>query len=114
MARPVKTVDFEKLARICQYPMTNEDIAAIMDLSVDTIYRAIKKEYGIDFAEYKKQKQSSMRFTLLAKQIEVAKGGNIAMLIWLGKQYLGQSDKQDQNITSANITISVSKDDSEL
>lgn len=114
MGRPEKKVDFDKLARICQYPLINDDIAALMELSKDTIERAVKKEFGITLAAYKEQKQSSMRFTLLAKQLEVARNGNVAMLIWLGKQYLGQSDKQDQNITSANITISVSKDDSEL
>ena len=105
MARPVKTVDMEKLARVCQYPLTNEDIAAILDLSVDTITRAVKKEYGLGFAEYKAQKQSSLRFTLLAKQIEVAKGGNIAMLIWLGKNLLGQSDKQEVGMSVSQIKI---------
>ncbi len=105
MARPVKVIDFEKLARICQYPLTNEDIAAILDLSKDTIERAIKKEYGITFAAYKEQKQSSLRFTLLAKQIEVAKGGNIAMLIWLGKNLLGQSDRQEVGMSVSQIKI---------
>lgn len=114
MARPVKFVDFDKLARICQYPMTNEDIASLMDLSVDTIYRAIKKEYGIDFAEYKTQKQSSLRFTLLARQIEAAKSGNIAMLIWLGKNYLGQSDKLEQDVKHTGIQINIDAIDAKL
>jgi DNA-binding transcriptional ArsR family regulator len=114
MARPRKEVDFEKLARVCQYPMTNEDIAAILDLSVDTISRAIKKEYGIGFAEYKDQKQSNLRFTLLAKQIEVAKSGNVAMLIFLGKNYLGQSDKQETELKTKDIKINITKDDEKL
>lgn len=112
MARPVKVVDFDKLARICQYPLTNEDIAAILDLSKDTIERAIKKEYGISFAAYKEQKQSSLRFTLFAKQIEVAKNGNVAMLIWLGKQYLGQSDKQE--VAAVVSSIKIDKSDEKL
>lgn len=105
MGRPIKSVDLDKLARVCQYPMTNEDIAAILDVSVDTITRVIKKEFGITFAEYKDQKQSSMRFTLLAKQLEVAKSGNVAMLIFLGKQYLGQSDKQEATVSVQSIKI---------
>ncbi|MCZ7616556.1 MAG: hypothetical protein M5T52_24095 [Ignavibacteriaceae bacterium] len=28
-----------------------------------------------------------------SKQIQVAMGGNVSMLIWLGKQYLDQSEK---------------------
>jgi hypothetical protein len=30
-------------------------------------------------------------------QFKAAEAGNPTMLIWLGKQYLGQSDKQDLN-----------------
>ena len=30
-----------------------------------------------------------------AKQVELAKAGNVTMLIWLGKQMLDQSDKQE-------------------
>lgn len=97
MGRPQKQLDMDKLARVCQYPMTNEDIAAILDVSCDKISRELKKTYGktMTFEEYKRQKQSSLRFTLLAKQIDVAKSGNVAMLIFLGKQYLGQSDKAE-------------------
>jgi methylphosphotriester-DNA--protein-cysteine methyltransferase len=114
MGRPIKTVDLEKLARVCQYPMTNEDIAAILDVSVDTISRIVKKEYGITFAEYKAQKQSSLRFTLLAKQIEVAKNGNVSMLIWLGKQYLGQSEKVEQRVDQNTIQINIDASDKDL
>lgn len=105
MGRKQKTVDIDKLDRLCQYPLTNEDIAALLDVSVDTVSRVIKQEYGITFAEYKHQKQSSLRLTLLAKQIEVAKGGNIAMLIWLGKNLLGQSDKQEVGMSVSQIKI---------
>ena len=108
MARPIKEIDWDKLARICQYPMKNEDIAAILDLSVDTIFRAIKKKYKISFAEYKDQKQSNLRFTLLSKQIEVAKSGNVTMLIWLGKQYLDQKDKKEISAEDVNSAIILS------
>jgi hypothetical protein len=37
------------------------------------------------------------------KQIKKALEGNIVMLIWLGKQYLEQKDKQD--ITSNDKTL---------
>lgn len=98
MGRPKLDVDFDKLAILCQYPLRNEDIADLMDLSMDTISRAIKKKFNVTFAEYKEQKQSKLRFTLLQKQVEVAKAGNVVMLIWLGKQYLGQSDVEKSEI----------------
>lgn len=103
--RPRKNVDFVKLATICQYPLTNEDIATLMDLSVDTIDRECKRVYGLGFADYKTQKQASTRKTILAKQLEVAKAGNVTMLIWLGKQYLGQTEKQEIKAAVSAIRI---------
>jgi len=114
VGRPIKEIDWDKLARICQYPMKNEDIAAILDLSVDTIFRAIKKKYNISFAEYKDQKQSNLRFTLLSKQIEVAKSGNVTMLIWLGKQYLDQKDKKEVSAEDGSNVIYMSYDPKKL
>lgn len=32
---------------------------------------------------------------LQAKQMQMALAGNVVMLVWLGKQYLGQRDKMD-------------------
>lgn len=41
--------------------------------------------------------------SLRRKQFKAAENGNPTMLVWLGKQYLGQTDKQD-------ITASVTQD----
>jgi hypothetical protein len=38
-------------------------------------------------------------------QAKKAAEGNVTMLIWLGKQYLGQSDRQEQKITEEVVTI---------
>jgi len=37
----------------------------------------------------------NLQMSLRRKQIEVALKGNVSMLIWLGKQMLGQMDKQE-------------------
>ncbi len=50
------------------------------------------------------------------KQVELAGSGNVPMLIWLGKQYLQQSDKAHHHISLDTIpgenlvTISVGDD----
>lgn len=36
-----------------------------------------------------------MKCRLRKKQIQLAMKGNLGMLVWLGKQYLGQSEKQE-------------------
>lgn len=97
MARPRIEFDWRLFDKLCQLPsvISQEEICDIMGLSHDTIERRIKQKCGkkTRFAEYRKQKQSRFRSTLLAKQIETAMSGNVSMLIWLGKNYLGQRDE---------------------
>jgi DNA-binding Xre family transcriptional regulator len=45
MGRPVKTIDFEQLDRLCNIQCTLEEIASFFDVSADTIERRIKEEY---------------------------------------------------------------------
>lgn len=90
-----KEVDMEKLAKLAQLPIRAEDIGYVLGVSTDTLSRRIKEAHGCTFAEYLEQKRATIRYNLMAKQFEVALKGDKTMLIWLGKQYLGQSDKQD-------------------
>lgn len=48
-----------------------------------------------EFCNRYKKGLSATKELLAKKQIEIAMKGNTTMLIWLGKQYLDQSDKQD-------------------
>lgn len=59
-----------------------------------TIERRMKNEEGEFCIQYKKG-LAKTKFNLSKKQIELAMSGNVTMLIWLGKQLLNQSDKQE-------------------
>jgi len=66
--------------------------------SEDTIERRVKEEKGMLFAEYQERKAAGFKISLRRKQYEVAMGDrkskpSVNMLIWLGKQLLGQSEK---------------------
>ena len=43
--------------------------------------------------------RTNLKLKLKKKQIAVALTGNVTMLIWLGKQYLGQTDKTESDTT---------------
>lgn len=86
----INWTDFDKL---CTLQCTQIEIANWFDCSVDTIERACLREHKIGFAEYYAQKRGKGRISLRRKQWEVAHSGNVSMLIWLGKQYLGQADQ---------------------
>lgn len=77
---------------------SEEYVAEKLGISVDTLARRIKERFGLTFAEYKKKKEESIKSNLRKKQYDVAMSGNVTMLIWLGKQLLGQSEKVEEKI----------------
>lgn len=93
MGRPLKEINWEQVDKLCAIQCTGVEIANFLEVSVDTLTRRCKELHGVTFAEYFEQKRGSGRISLRRKQFEVAQGGNVTMLIWLGKQYLDQSDK---------------------
>lgn len=66
---------------------TMEEIASVIGVSKDTIERRCREDINLG----KQQGKVSLR----RKQFELAYKGDRVMLIWLGKQYLGQADKQE-------------------
>ena len=78
--------DEKAILELASKGRTLTEIAAYCGVSDDTISRR--------FAEAVKRGKSLMRGSLRAKQFELAMRGNPTMLAWLGKQELGQTDKQ--------------------
>lgn len=101
MGRPVKVftpTDWEHIEKLCSLMCTAEEIAGFLDVSVDTLSRRIKESYGITCAEYLAEKKIGAQIALRRVQWQSAMGGNVAMQIFLGKQYLGQSNRMDVTI----------------
>ena len=86
MARPRKKIDPEKVRQLASIHCTMIEIAAVMDCSVDTLERR--------FADIVKTGKAQGAASLRRRQWQAAKEGNATMLIWLGKQLLGQRDIQ--------------------
>lgn len=76
----------EKLASVF---CTDEEIASFMGVTVETLLNNKNKS---SFLEYKKRGLERGKATLRRKQFELAMKGNCTMLIWLGRNYLGQSE----------------------
>ena len=97
MARPQKEINpvlVEKLARI---GCTLGEIATIVECSEDTLERR--------YADEMRKGRDTLKMRLRRKQVLVAMRGNVAMLIWLGKQMLGQVDRQE--ITERKIDVAI-------
>ena len=100
--RPKIEIDFEQVEKLCIMHCTGEEIAGFFNISYDTLARRIKTKYKLSFADYFKRKSAAGKLSLRRAQFSAATAGNISMLIWLGKQYLGQADKQDTDLKVFN------------
>lgn len=92
MARPRKQIDEKAVEALASCGGTLEEIAAKLDCSVDTLSRR--------FADTIKRGREIGRISLRGKQYEKAMKGDTGLLIWLGKQMLGQRDKSEINLTT--------------
>lgn len=93
--RPEAIIDFELVDKLCSIQCTGEEIAQVIGVNYDTLCERIKKKFKKSFPEYFKQKSGEGKAALRRKQFEIALKGNVVMMIWLGKQYLGQVDKSE-------------------
>ena len=105
MGRPKKEINKVDFEGLCELMCTAEEISGWFDCSVDTIERWCKLTYSETFAEVFKVKSASGKISLRRSQFQAAKDGNSALLIWLGKQYLGQTDKIEIPIQELNLKI---------
>jgi hypothetical protein len=94
--RPTKPIDYTKLDAMCAIHCTGEECAAILGVSYEHLNNQLKRDGNGGFLDYFKIKGSNGKMSLRRKQYDQAMSGNATMLIWLGKQWLNQSDKHEE------------------
>jgi len=101
--KPMDDDDFKLLLDLIQIQCTAEEICHVLGMCEDTLNTRIAERNieGIrNFSELFKKHSVTGRSSLRRAQWKAAQDGNPTMLIWLGKQMLGQRDKQE--ITGAD------------
>lgn len=97
VGRPRKEIDKKAFENLCGLQCSLEEISFALEADMDTIERWCKRIYKKNFAEVFKLKRGSGKISLRRAQWKLATESlNPAMLIFLGKQYLGQSDAPKQ------------------
>lgn len=98
MARPRKEIKKEEFEKLCALQCTLAEIAGFFDCSEDTIERWCKRTYKDDiskkplgFAETYKIHSQAGKISIRRNQFRLAEK-SAAMAIFLGKNYLGQTD----------------------
>ena len=98
--RPKKyNLDTKQVEQLAGFGCTDTEIASFFDISRTTLER--------NYEQYMTKGRESGKIRLRQMQWASAKKGNVAMLIWLGKQLLGQSDKQEITTTELPEGFSV-------
>lgn len=89
--RPEIELDAKQAEAFGACRATYETMASIYDCSVDTIRRRMRNEES-EFCKAYKRGLGRTKIRLSEAQINYALMGNASLLIWLGKNMLGQSD----------------------
>ena len=89
--RPKVKIDLEAVKELASEGNTQADIADALGFARShfSTNKALKKAYWDGIAE--------MRLSLRHFQYNAARDGNIQMLIWLGRQFLGQKDQPEES-----------------
>lgn len=101
MARPRIEIDREQFEKLCGLQCTLNEIAGFFKCSEDTIERWCKREFKEGFAEVYKIYSVNGKISLRRTQFKLAER-HAGMAIFLGKQYLGQTDKVETTFNSVD------------
>ena len=92
IGRPKKyDIDVAKVEQLSSFGCTNIEIGSFFGCSPDLLEKS--------YSEFLTKGRDKGKIRLRQLQWKAAEGGSHTMLIWLGKQLLGQTDKTEYEIT---------------
>ena len=103
MAR-YKSIDQKTFEGLCKLQCTEQEIADFFEVDTNTLEGWCKRTYKQSFSEVFAQKRGQGRISLRRMQMRLAEN-NSTMLIFLGKNYLGQKDSQEIEISKRAYDI---------
>lgn len=95
--RPRKEIDKTEFEKLCALQCTYTEICAWFDVTDKTLNTWCHREYGKSFSEIFAVKREKGKTSLRRYQFQLAQK-NASMAIFLGKNYLGQTDVIEQNV----------------
>ena len=100
--RPPKKIDYTALDKMCYLQCTGEECAAMLEMSYLLLNQKLKEDGHDGFLGYYAIKSQGGKSSLRRRQYKAAMDGQPTMLVWLGKQWLGQEDKRDVSLHGAD------------
>lgn len=94
--RPLIEIDWDAVDNMAAIHCTGPEIACVLGVHEDTMSNACRREKKMDFSTYIRQKRGTGKASLRRRQWKAAEAGDRTMLVWLGKNWLEQTDKMEQ------------------
>ena len=98
--RPVKKVDVEQVRALARLGCTYDEIADVLGMARSTFGKKLKQK---EVREAYERGLSEGDVSIRRAQYDAAMSGKSAMLIWLGKNRLNQTDRVETTRTGADI-----------
>ena len=88
-------IDWEKVGKMIMAGSNGAQVSASLNIDYSTLTRRCAEDLKTNFTDFFNQKREAGNNLLYNKQFDVAMKGDRGMLIWLGKNRLGQTDKRE-------------------
>lgn len=106
MPKGAINIDWDQVAYWLEARCSGSQIADILGIHENTLYERCKTDLGLEFVAFKAKNRSKGEQNLRLAQYESAvKDKDRGMQIWLGKQWLGQTDKSQNTIDIPQMKI---------
>ena len=89
------TINQNTFESLCAIQCTREEICAVLDVSDKTLNSWCMNTYGESFSSISNKKREFGKSSLRRTQWRMAEK-NERMAVWLGKQYLGQKEPEQE------------------
>lgn len=100
--RPPKEFDPELFENLCSIFCTQTEICEIFNTDFKTFSYWVERHYGDNFSSVYKKNMGKGKMSLRRAQLKMAQN-NPTMAIWLGKQFLNQLDRVEEQITGSVV-----------
>lgn len=106
MPKGALNIDWDQVAYWLEARCSGSQIADILGIHENTLYERCKTDLGLEFVAFKAKNRSKGEQNLRLAQYESAvKDKDRGMQIWLGKQWLGQTDKSQNTIDIPQMKV---------
>ncbi len=105
MARPATKINWDLVDEYLEAGCEGVEVAAMLGIHAETLYDRCQADHNVGFSVYRASKRAKGDAIIRKVQFDIAQNGDKAMLIWLGKNRLGQAEKQEVTYTEAEISF---------